>query len=171
MYYVQNRMHYVDLDDVAQPCFLHKWIIFLNISHQAESLLFPHASLSALHTGEAFCWLQISLSCLEMNTLKCWILESSCKPSSGFFPSLYMHRVISCSSDAEQYQVRNFGWRALSLSRQNSISAEYSDQLITIPRTEIMEMLNCKDAIGLIELPASKAIIQFVIAHKGQLFR
>lgn len=82
-----------------------------------------------------------------------------------------MHRVISHSSDAEQYQVRNFGRRALSLSRQNSISAKYSDQLITIQRTKIMEMPNCKDAIGLIELPANKAIIQFVIVHKGRLFR
>lgn len=93
---------------------------------------------------------------------------------SGLFFPLRMHRVISCSSDAEQYQVRNFGQPALSLSRQNSISAhhaEYSDQLITIQRAEIMEMLNCKDAISLIELPANKAIIQFVIAHKARLFR
>lgn len=70
--------------------------------------------------------------------------------------------------------MRNFGQPALSLSRQNSISArhaEYADQLITIQRAEIMEMLNCKDAIGLIELPANKAIIQFVTAHKGRLFR
>lgn len=105
-----------------------------------------------------------------MNTLKC-NFGKQLQTLEWIFSSLRMHRVISRSSDAEQYQVRNFVRRALSLSRQNSISAKYSDQLITIQCTEIMEMLNCKDAIGLIELPANKAIIQFVIAHKGRLFR
>lgn len=138
----------------------HKWIFFWNISHQAESLLFLHlhASLSDFKSLPAT---------LEMNMLKCNFGKQLQSLKWTFFP-LHMHRVISCSSNAEQYQVRNC-LRALSLSRQNSISAhhaEYSDQLITIQCAEIMEMLNCKDAIGLIELPANKAIIQFVIAHK-----
>lgn len=113
---------------------------------------------------------KLSVQLLGNEHVKVQFWKAAANPRVDFSP-LRMHRVISRSSDAEQYQVRNFGRRALSLSRQNFISAEYSDQLITIQCTEIMEMLNCKDAIGLIELPANKAIIQFVIAHKGRLFR